>query len=107
MLREFVSCAADMTACIARGPMKPSVQLSDQWTHVCKDESEFVLPGSARGVNPNFTDFSPVGGVLSHMIDKCRYGYAFGLGHSDLLRHDQLCGLGNTAATSCQSWADA
>jgi len=101
MLRDFAGCLADLEACRARGPIAPAVELSDRWTHVCR-ESEFLVPGAARGVNVHLSDFSPVGGALAHLTSQCLYGYAFGVAHGGIMEQDRYCGIGPAI---CPSWA--
>mmetsp|Transcript_65774 Transcript_65774/g.186744 ORF Transcript_65774/g.186744 Transcript_65774/m.186744 type:complete len:566 (+) Transcript_65774:24-1721(+) len=102
MMRDFLGCIADVKACLKRGPMKPTVKLSDRWTHVCS-ESEFLVPGASRGVNEHLVDFSPAGGGLAHLTAQCLYGYGFGVAHGGILERDGYCGIGPSI---CPSWAD-
>ena len=74
IFKAFMFCATSLKRCVKRGPMRPSVKISDRWTHVCRNESELVIPGAARGINPEMDDFSPMGGVMSHLLGHCDFG---------------------------------
>jgi len=103
MVRDFLGCMSNKKACLKRGPAAPAVQLSDRWTHVCSS-SEVLVPGAARGINLHMKDFSPMGGVLSHFISNCLYGYAYGVANSGIMEHDEHCGIDSSI---CPSWPEA
>lgn len=106
MLRNFIRCLSDEDGCIRRGPMRPQIHLSDRWTHICGEDSEVLIPGAMRGVNEGFVDFSPLGGVLAHLLPQCLYGYGHGMAFSGLLARDAYCG-NPTGAEICEPWAAA
>eukprot|EP00419_Tripos_fusus_P025849 CAMPEP_0172700900 /NCGR_PEP_ID=MMETSP1074-20121228/31236_1 /TAXON_ID=2916 /ORGANISM="Ceratium fusus, Strain PA161109" /LENGTH=542 /DNA_ID=CAMNT_0013522361 /DNA_START=155 /DNA_END=1780 /DNA_ORIENTATION=- len=106
MLRDFISCLSDKEACIRRGPMKPQIQLSDRWAHICGEDSEVLIPGAVRGVNELFVDFSALGGVLAHLLPQCLYGYGHGMAFGGLLARDAYCGK-SAGAEICEAWAAA
>lgn len=88
----LLKCLEDHTKCLKPKP-DGSDFFSSRWAHVCP-ESEVVVPGAARGVNKELDDFSAVGGVLSHFVDNCRYGYSVGVLYGELAAHDTICGIG-------------
>jgi len=106
LLRDFIKCLSDKDSCIRRGPMKPQVQLSDRWTHICGEDSEVLIPGAMRGVNERFVDFSALGGVLAHLLPQCLYGYGHGIAFAGLLARDGYCGK-PMGTEICEEWAAA
>jgi len=68
------------------------VSSKETWSPVCPN-SEFIVPGALKGVNPHLRDFSPLGGVLSHFLGNGLFGYGHGLLYSGLLMYDAHCGF--------------
>ncbi|CAL1167037.1 unnamed protein product [Cladocopium goreaui] len=86
-------CFENVMSCIgqlANGPKE--LHPSDRWAHVCP-KSEFLVPGSMKGINSQMEDFSLLGGVLAHLIGNTLFGYAFGVVNSDIPQKDAYCGL--------------
>lgn len=92
----LMKCASDVDACMSKGGahsiMGISPIFSTHWEHVCND-SEVLVPSAVVGVNEEdlSSDTSLVGGVLAHMVDNCKYGYAYGLMRSALVADDAIC----------------
>merc|ERR1711879_626398 len=96
----MMACAVDLDTCMNEGSDlmggSDSTTFSDLWEHVCADESEALVESSLKGVNQELSEFSLVGGGLAHMVDNCKYGYAFGLLKSSLALADPICGVSTT-----------
>lgn len=88
----WLKCFQDLTRCFTSSHLKGNKTFDDWWRHVCPS-SEFLVPGAVKGVNAEAKDFTIVGGVMAHMVEQCRYGYAYGLMHSDVATKDKYCGI--------------
>jgi len=64
----------------------------DRWAHVCPG-SELLIPGALKGVNREYQDFSPLGGILAHFLGNGLFGYGYGVVNGDVLLYDDYCGL--------------
>jgi len=106
--------AADMMGCIAhvgkcQSPAdallsdEESVTFSDtyRWMHVCR-ESEFIVPAAMQGVNEHLSEFSPFGGILSHFMHNCLFGYGYGVMHGGVADRDAHCGIGPSMCPTFQ-----
>merc|ERR1719323_683118 len=100
-----MKCALDIDACMDRGLEvvlgdKSTAEIfSHQWEHVC-DESEMLVSSSVTGVNKELSNFSSIGGVLAHMINSCKYGYANGIMRSSLIQYDPICGVSTNVCSA-------
>jgi len=94
--KDLMDCFTNLNDCRKQAdgatPGGKEGTFSDSWKHVCGD-SEFIVPSATKGVNENHEDFSPVGGVLSHFIDNCLFGYGYGVLHGAIADHDSHCGV--------------
>eukprot|EP00929_Paragymnodinium_shiwhaense_P105998 TRINITY_DN71083_c0_g2_i1.p1 TRINITY_DN71083_c0_g2~~TRINITY_DN71083_c0_g2_i1.p1 ORF type:complete len:617 (-),score=102.37 TRINITY_DN71083_c0_g2_i1:93-1943(-) len=93
---DTMECVSDIAKCLfGRQRAKEKVHHGPtDWKHVCA-ESEILVPGAMQGVNNNDSaTFSAFGGALSHFLENCLYGYAYGMMHSNLRQADDFCGIG-------------
>jgi len=103
ILQDLMSCASDLTGCLKDGPTSlmaggegsnnEGMEFSDRWDHVCGQESEILVQSATKGVNPQFEDFSPIGGAMAHFIDNCLFGYTYGVLHSTIVDSDRYCSI--------------
>lgn len=90
VIASFIGCLDSAASCLDSG--SNSTVFSERWTHVC-DESELIVASPTRGVNVLHEDFSSIGGVLSHYISNCDFGYGFGVLNSSIVQLDTYCGI--------------
>jgi len=93
---NLLRCLGDPKSCMRNRyapssmPGTPDV---DPWAHICSD-SEIIVPGAMEGVNLDLSDLSIPGGVMTHHINNCLFGYGYGVLQSPLASRDAFCGLG-------------
>eukprot|EP00928_Gymnodinium_smaydae_P037224 TRINITY_DN25874_c0_g3_i1.p1 TRINITY_DN25874_c0_g3~~TRINITY_DN25874_c0_g3_i1.p1 ORF type:complete len:608 (-),score=122.64 TRINITY_DN25874_c0_g3_i1:278-2101(-) len=103
---RVADCVHDLSACLFGGSAHPMAEPVDlaKWVDICPT-SELLVPGAMKGINPEQSDLSPLGGALSHYLGNCLFGYGFGV-LQRFAASDAYCGLGSAGVCPASAGAD-